>query len=160
MNMKRNKMVFLIAVSLALSLFTLDSCKSSTVTEPEPLGPSSGAVILYLKASPNVMFADPYVRETSTITATLKKYDGIPLAGYNILFEIDSARGSLGYFEDKKDTLTTTTNADGTVQLTYYGPLANELNRNMTIHISAIVAWEGSQFIGDSTPIEVFHHAE
>ncbi len=159
-NMKRNKKVFLIAVSLALSFFALYSCKSSTVTEPSPTGPSSVAVILDLGANPNVMFAGLYDRETASITATLKKYDGIPLTGYNILFEIDSARGALGYFEDKMNTLTATTDANGTVKLTYYGPLSNELNRNMTVYISAMVAWEGSQFISDSTPIDIFRHEE
>jgi hypothetical protein len=158
--MKRNNKIFWIAVSLAISFFTLNSCKSSTVTEPPPQGPSSISVILDLSANPNVMFAGLYEREAATITATLKKYDGIPLSGYNILFEIDSARGSLGYFGDKLDTLTATTDSNGSVQLTYYGPLNNELNRNMTVYISAMVAWEGSQFISDSAPIDIFRHVE
>ena len=159
-NMKRNNKVFVIGVSLALALFALDSCKSSTVTEPSPVGPPSIAVILNLTASPNAMFAGHYVRETSTITATLKKYDGIPLAGYNILFTIESPRGSLGYFEDEMNSLTATTDADGAIQLTYYGPLFDELNRNMEVLIKAAVAWEGAQGIWGSTPILIIHGEE
>ncbi len=158
--MKRNNKVFVIGVSLALALFALDSCKSSTVTEPSPVGPSSIAVILNLTASPNVMFAGHYVRETATITATLRKYDGIPLAGYNILFTIESARGSLGYFEDEMNSLTATTDADGSIQLTYYGPLYDELARGMYLDIKAAVAWEGSQYIYGSAPIQIIRGEE
>jgi hypothetical protein len=155
MNMKRNKKAIWIAVSLALSFFSLNSCKSSTVSEPAPLGPSTNAIIFDLNANPNVMFAGLYERSTSTITATLKKYDGIPLSGKNILFTIESPRDALGYFEEKANSLTATTNADGVVQLTYYGPLRNELNRGMYINIKAAVAWEGAQYIYGSTPIQI-----
>ena len=159
-NMKRNNKVFVIGVSLALALFALDSCKSSTVTEPSPVGPPSIAVILNLTASPNAMFAGHYVRETSTITATLKKYDGIPLAGYNILFTIESPRGSLGYFEDEMNSLTATTDAEGAIHLTYYGPLYDELSRSMEVLIKAEVAWEGARYIWGSTPIHIVHGEE
>lgn len=155
MNMKRNKKAIWIAVSLALSFFTLNSCKSSTVSEPAPLGPSTNAVILDLNANPNVMFAGLYERSMSTITATLKKYDGIPLSGKNILFTIDSPRGALGYFEDEANSLTATTNADGVVELSYYGPLRNELSREMKILIKAAVAWEGDQQVFGSAPIQI-----
>ncbi|HUU38980.1 MAG TPA: hypothetical protein VMW46_12355 [Candidatus Desulfaltia sp.] len=158
--MKTNKKPVLIAISLALILFALNSCKSDTISEPSPLGPSSIAVILNLTASPNAIIAGPYERQMATITATLKKYDGIPLAGQTVLFKIDSPRGSLGYFEDKLDFLTKTTDANGTVQTSYYGPLYNELGREMTIYIRATVAWEGSQFISDKTPIYVIRSDE
>jgi hypothetical protein len=158
--MKKNNKVFVIGISLALALFALDSCKSSTVTEPSPVGPSSIAVILSLTASPNAMFAGHYVRETSTITATLKKYDGIPLAGTNVLFTIESARGSLGYFEDEMNSLTAATDAEGTIQLTYYGPLYDELSRSMEVLIKAEVAWDGAQTFWGSTPIHIVHGEE
>jgi hypothetical protein len=158
--MKRNNKVFVIGVSLALALFALDSCKSSTVTEPSPVGPSSTAVILSLTASPNAMFAGQFVRETSAITATLKKFDGIPLAGANILFTIESARGSLGYFEDEMNSLSAATDAEGAVHLTYYGPLFGELSRSMDVLIKAEVAWEGAQAIWGSTPIHIVHGEE
>ncbi len=145
---------------MALILFALNSCKSDTVNEPSPTGPSSIAVILNLTASPNAIVAGPTERQTSTITATLKKYDGIPLTGQTILFQIDSPRGSLGYFEDLRDFLTKTTDANGTVQTTYHGPLCHELARNMEISIRAQVAWEGSQFISDRTPIYVIRSDE
>ncbi|MFZ2054944.1 MAG: hypothetical protein WAU81_12215, partial [Candidatus Aminicenantales bacterium] len=109
---------------------------------------------------PNAIIAGPYERQMATITATLKKYDGIPLDGQTILFKIDSPRGSLGYFEDKLDFLTKTTDANGTVQTSYYGPLCHELGREMTIYIRATVAWEGSQFISDKTPIYVIRSDE
>lgn len=158
--MKRNNRALVIAVSLALALFAFAACKSSTVTEPSPVGPSSVAVILSLTASPNAMFAGHYARETSTVTATLKKFDGIPLAGYNVLFTIESARGSLGYFEDEMNSLNATTDADGSVQLTYYGPLYDELNRTMDVLIKAEVAWEGARYIWGSTPIHIVHGEE
>jgi hypothetical protein len=158
--MKINKTVFSITVFLALSLFALNSCQSDKISEPSPTGPSSISVILTLTASPNAIIAGPYERQMVSITATLRRYEGIPLSGQTILFKVDSPRGSLGYFDDKIDFLTKTTDANGTVHATYYGPLYNELGRDMTIYIRATVAWEGSQFIYDRTPIYVMRSDE
>jgi hypothetical protein len=150
--MKKSKTIFSLVALAALALFALNSCKSDTVSEPSPTGPSSIGVILTLTASPNVISAGD-TRDTAEITATLKKYDGIPLAGQTIFLKIKS---SLGFFEDKLDILVKTTDTNGTVRATYNGPLRSEIGKaGVTIYIEATVSWEGSQFISDSTPIVV-----
>ncbi len=158
--MKTKKMISSITVILALTFFALNSCTSDKISEPSPTGPSSISVILSLTASPNAIIAGPYDRQMVSIKATLQRYEGIPLSGHTILFKVDSPRGSLGYFEDKIDFLTKVTDANGSVYTTYYGPLYDELGRDMTLYVRATVAWEGSQFIYDRTPIYVMRSDE
>lgn len=152
--MKKSKTIFSLVALAALAIFALNSCKSDTVSEPSPTGPSSIGVILLLTASPNVISAGD-TRDTAKITATLKKYDGVPLAGQTVYFKIKSGRGSVGFFEDKLDVLVKNTDSSGTAQITYSGPLRSEIRNDVTVYIEATVSWEGSQFISDSTPIVV-----
>jgi len=153
--MKKSKKILSLMAFLALALFALNSCKSDTVGEPSPLGPSSIGVILNLTASPNVLSAGQHNRQKATITVTLKKYDGIPLAGKTIYLKTDSPVGSIGFFEDNLNVLVKTTDSNGTVKTTYSGPLFSEIRRDIIVTIEATAAWEGSQFIADTTAINV-----
>jgi hypothetical protein len=162
-NMKTNKKIFLIAVSLALLIFTFDSCKSDVVNTPPPLGPSTISIILDLSASPNVIFAGLLDRQTAEITASLKRYDGAPLSDRTVFFEVvDSAgdRLDLGYFDGNLAMQTVATDAGGTAQTHYYGPLTDEVTADGYLYIRATVAWEGSQFITDMTPLYVVRDAD
>lgn len=154
--MKKSKKIFSLMAFLAVALLALNSCKSDTVSEPSPTGPSSIGVVFTLTASPNVLAAGHYSRRTSTITVTLKKYDGIPLAGQKVFLRIGSSiGGSYGYFEDHVDVLVRNTDSNGMVRATYNGPLRSEIRRDITIYIEATAAWEGDEFIADSTPISI-----
>jgi hypothetical protein len=156
--MKTNKKPILIAVSLALLLFTFYSCKSSTVSEPSPLGPSSIAIILDLNANPNVIVAGKLDRQTVEITATVSRYDGAPISDRAVFFEILNKNGNrtgLGYFDGKESTQIVATDAGGTARTHYYGPLEGEISTNHDLYIRATVTWEGSQFIQDKTPLYI-----
>jgi hypothetical protein len=50
---------------------------------------------------------------------------------------------------------TVTTDAGGTARTHYYGPLKKEINADVDLYIRATVAWEGSQFIYDTTLLYV-----
>jgi len=162
-NMKTNKTTIIIIVSLALAISSFYSCKRSAVEEPSPLGPSSYAILLYLNASPNVLFAGLTTRQMTTITATLKKYDGTAVAGKTLFFETINAAGTrvdLGYFEGNMALQSKTTDSSGSARINYYGPLSEEISANATVYIRATVAWEGSQFIAETAPLYVVRDAD
>jgi hypothetical protein len=162
-HMKTKKTVFLIVVFSALALFTLNTCKSDTITEPSPLGPSSIGVILSLTAKPNVLLATEIERQTSDITATLKQYDGIPITGTTILFEVVNQAGkrmNLGYLEGEVSLLAVPTNSNGTAKTSYFGPLMKEIRSNTDIYIRATVVWEGSQYIQDATQLYIIRDSK
>jgi hypothetical protein len=50
---------------------------------------------------------------------------------------------------------TLATDAGGTARTRYYGPLKTEINADVDLYIRATVAWEGSQFIYDTTLLYV-----
>jgi len=156
--MKTNKPIFSITVCLALALFALDSCKSDTVSEPSPLGPSSIGVVLDLTASPNVIVADQTHRQTADITATLTKYDGIPLSDRTVLFEVVNGSGrrvDVGYLGDELSMQAVATDSNGTAKTQYFGPLKSEVRGNTDVFIRATVVWDSSQHIQDSIPIYI-----
>ncbi len=160
--MKTTKTTIII-VSLALGILSFFSCKRSAVEEPSPLGPSSFAILLRLNASPNVLFAGLTTRQMTTITATLKKYDGTAIAGKTIFFETINGAGTrvdLGYFEGNMALQSKSTNSSGSVSINYYGPLSEEISANTTLYIRATVAWEGSQFIYETAPLYVVRDAD
>jgi len=156
--MKKNTTVYFITALLALSPFLFNSCKTDTVSEPSPLGPSSIGVILGLTANPNVIVAGETNRQISTITAKLAKYDGIPLSGRTILFELLNSAGrrsSLGYLEGKVNMLSVVTDSSGLAQTQYYGPLKGDVRSNTDVYVRATVVWEGSQEIQDSIQLYI-----
>ena len=155
--MKTTKRILFITVCLALLLFTFDSCKKDIIDQPSPLGPSTVAVFLVLNANPNVIMAGLLNRQTAEITASLKKYDGTPISDKTVFFEVVDESGNrmnLGYFDGSLSMQTVVTDADGTARTHYYGPLKDEVTTEY-IYIRATVAWEGSQFISDITPLYV-----
>jgi len=156
--MKTNKTIFSITVCLALALFALDSCKSDTVSEPSPLGPSSIGVVLDLTASPSVIVANQTDRQISEITANLAKFDGIPLSDRTVLFEVVNESGrrvNVGFLGEELSMQAVTTDSDGTAKTQYFGPLKSEVRGNTDVFIRATVVWDGSQHIQDSIQLYI-----
>lgn len=157
-HMKTNKMTFSITVFLALALFALNSCKSDTISEPSPLGPSSIAVIFDITANPNVLVAGKSLRQTAEITATLTKYDGIPFSNRTVLFEVVNGAGkrvSLGFLNDELSMQAVTTDSNGTAKVYYHGPLRDEIRGNTDIYVRATVVWEGVQHFQDAVQVYI-----
>jgi hypothetical protein len=155
--MKTNKRILGIAACLALALCGLNSCKSDTVSEPSPLGPASIGVVLDLTANPSVIIADK-VRHTADITATLAKYDGIPIPDRTVIFEVVNSSGrrvNIGFLGDEVAMQTVTTDADGTAKTQYSGPLRSEVRGNTDVYIRATVVWDGTQHIQDSIQLYI-----
>lgn len=154
----RWKIKLLVIFGLSISLLFSSSCKRSQVEEPSPVGPSTLSVILKLTTTTNVLFAGLESRPTTTITANLTKYDGIPIANRTIHFEIRDANGfpvTIGFFDGNQSSKTVVTNSDGEAQCQYYGPIATELTSNIDLFIYAIVAGEGKEYIWERTPLYV-----
>ncbi len=152
-----------IAVTIILFIFLvlLSFCKRNGVQEPNPFGPSTFSILLKLAAAPNVIFAGN-TRESTTVTATLKRYNGSPIANTVVHFDIRDVTGNkvnLGFFEGNESVKTKTTDQNGRTSLSYYGPFSQELTTDRTIYISAIVAWEGNEFINEITPIHLIRDA-
>ncbi len=116
---------------------------------------------LQLAAAPNVLIAGN-TRESTTVTATLKQSDGVPIPNTDVHFSIRYADGStanLGFFEGNTAVKTETTDQNGMLSVTYYGPLSHEVTADTTIYIDARVAWSGSDFISGQTPIYLIRDA-
>ncbi len=157
-----SKIKLIIVFCLALSFILVTTCKRKEVEEPGPLGPSGFSVVLKLSASPNVISAGTS-RESTTITASLIKYNGIALADKTIHFEIRDQSGSkvyLGYFEGNKSVISRTTDSSGEAIVTYYGPLGEELTDTSYIYIYASASWDGKEFISELQPIKIIRDLE
>lgn len=158
----KKKINLALIFSLVLIVILLTTCKRNALEEPPLFGPSSLATLLSVSASPNVLTSGT-TRETSTITATLKKYDSDTQtynaqASKNITFEITDAVGSpinVGYFGANEKVSTQVTNSSGTATVQYYGPLSQEITGNMTLYILAYVAREGEESISEFAPINI-----
>jgi len=159
MNMKKNTIVIL--SFLFFVILIAGSCTRSEVEEPSPLGPSTISVIFEVSANPNVLSAGPG-RESSMVSATLKKYDGTPFPGKTVFFEIRDSSGFKtshaydGHFPDKKHAVSRVTDSQGTATVKYYGPNARELLEYSTsreIYIYAYAPWEGEEYKIDRASI-------
>jgi hypothetical protein len=163
MNMKKNT---IITVSfLFFIVVIMGSCTRSQVEEPSPLGPSTIAVIFKVSANPNVLSAGPG-RESSIVTATLKKYDGTPYPGKTVFFEIRDSLGNKsshaydGHFPNDKHAVSRVTNSQGIAEVKYYGPNARELLQYSTsreINIYAYAPWEGDEYKIDTASILIIY---
>ena len=147
-------------ILLALSLFLFTSCAKKKVDEPSPLGPVGFAVSLRVSASPNVLFAGTQSRETTTVTAVLTKYDGTPLAGKTIFFELRNALNTradgIGYFDGVGAATSRVTDGSGRITIDYHGPMAGEIPigfQDTNFFITANVAWEGAEGISEWAPL-------
>lgn len=152
--MKQNKPIT-VFVCLCLFLTVFSSCKRNGVQEPNPFGPSTFSILLQLAAAPNVIFAGE-TRESTTITAILKRYDGFPIANTAVHFDIRDAAGNkanIGFFEGNESVKSRTTDQNGMASLNYFGPFSQELTADSMIYVAAVVAWEGNEFINELTPI-------
>jgi len=155
----KTKRALTFALGLVLLLASF-SCARHDVGTPSPVGPSSFAVILKVFASPNVIFAPTGgPRDRSIISASLKRFDGTPLAGRTIYFEIcdsDHLRVNLGYFEDDHRIISRQTDAGGNINVVYYGPLRVELAASTSVYIWAKAASGGNEFIEDFAQVDIF----
>jgi len=145
---------------LALSLVLFTSCVKKKVDEPSPLGPAGYAISLNVSASSNVIFAGSTARDSTTVTARLMKYDGTPLSGRTVYFEVKDASGSrapdkFGYFEGHQAVASKVTDGNGTVTVAYYGPKAAEIDSSRYLYITANIAWEGAETISEWAPVYV-----
>lgn len=157
----KTKTNFIIVFSITFTLLILSSsCKRTGLDEPSPFGPSSISVILNLSATPNVLFAGT-THTATTITATLKKYDGNALSDKTIHFEITDGMNkvNVGYFEGNTAVQSKVTDANGVARVGYYGPLSNDLTADTTVYIRAKVAWDGSHFVTAYAPIDIIRDA-
>lgn len=145
---------------LALSLVLFSSCQKKKVDDPSPMGPVGYAISLKLSANPNVLFAGAQSRETTTVTAVLTRFDGIPLAGKTIFFELRDAlvntrADGVGYFEGLRAVASKVTDGSGRATIDYHGPTVEEISGFLTDNfmVTAHVAWEGAEGISEWTPL-------
>ena len=155
----RSNIKFAVFMLVALSLVLFTSCVKKKVDEPSPLGPAGYAISLNVSASSTVIFAGSTARDSTTVTASLVKYDGTPLSGRTVYFEVNDANGnrsldSIGYFEGQA-VASKVTDGNGAVTVTYYGPKAAEIASNRYLYITANIAWDGAENIAEWAPVYV-----
>lgn len=155
----RSNIKFAVFMLVALSLVLFTSCVKKKVDEPSPLGPAGYAISLKVSASSNVIFAGSTARDSTTVTARLMKYDGTPLSGKTVYFEVNETNGSradkYGYFEGHQAVASKVTDGNGAVTVTYYGPKAAEIASNRYLYITANIAWDGAENIAEWAPVYV-----
>ncbi len=156
----RSNIKFAGFVLLALSLVLFTSCAKKKVEQPDPLGPAGYAISLKVTASPNVLFAGTQSREATTVTAILTKFDGSPLAGRTIFFElldglVNQRADGIGYFEGGGAVASKVTDGSGRVTIDYHGPTVGEVRNSLTdtFYITAHVAWEGAEGVSEWAPV-------
>jgi hypothetical protein len=147
-------------ILLALSIFLFTSCVKKKVDEPDPLGPAGYAISLKVSASPNVLFAGTQSREITTVTAILTRYDGSPLSGRSIFFELldglaNQRADGIGYFEGMGAVASKVTDGNGRVTIDFHGPTVGEIASSLTdsFYITTHVAWEGAEGVSEWTPV-------
>jgi hypothetical protein len=147
-------------ILLALSIFLFTSCVKKKVTEPDPLGPAGFAISLKVSASPNVLFAGTHSRETTTVSAVLTRFDGSPISGRTIFFELldglaNQRADGIGYFEGTGAVASKVTDGSGRVSIEFHGPTVGEVSSSLTdsFFITAHVAWEGAEGVSEWTPV-------
>ena len=154
------KKTIILVTGLVLVL-AATACKRHAVDPPSPVGPSTLATILMVSANPNVINAGTH-RTGTTITVSLKKYDGTPIAGRTVTFEIrdvNGARVNVGYFEGQVGVVSRQTDSGGNITLTYYGPLNGDILENTSVNIWATAASEGNESIENFAPIDIIRDA-
>jgi hypothetical protein len=153
MNIKKT---IILGTGLVLVL-AMNACTRHDVDQPSPVGPSTLATVLKVSANPNVINAGTH-RAGTTISASLKMYDGSPLADRTVTFEICDAihsRVNIGYFENQEGVLSRQTDSGGNITLTYYGPLNSDIEASTSVNIWATAAAEGNESIEDFAPINI-----
>lgn len=157
MGKMKTKIKHLVIVSLGFLLIFTSTCKRDKLEDPSPLGPSTIAVILNISASPNVINAG-FTNQSTTITATLKKYNGVALSGKTLYFEIRDALGNkidVGYFEGNKLVESKVTDENGVASVVYYGPYADEIADNTNVYIWVTYSSEGEELVANNTIVSI-----
>ncbi len=119
------------------------------------IGPSVQVTITVASVD-NILFANLLLRDSTTITTTLRNQNGV-MTGWSILFEMYDASGnrvSTGSVDSLQST-TVTTAGDGTAAVTYEAPLAAELpdlgvGDTITVYIRATLLWLGQEISSGS----------
>jgi hypothetical protein len=168
----------ILAILLAAAVVAfVPACKRGDIDEPGPTGPSSIAIILKATASVNTLFAGDS-RGVTTISASLRKYDGAPLTNRTVYFEIVDASGQKitqapGYFDGNTTVKIGSTDSGGNASTAYYGPTSAELEYlldvdgdgyidddflnqtapNLLYYIRVSAATDGARFISDVVPL-------
>jgi hypothetical protein len=172
MKFKHSLLIFLLVVSLV----SFYSCRNKT-DEPSPTGPSTFSILMIASASPNVLIARATgARDTSNVTVTLTTFQGTPLANETVIFDVyditlANTLENYGYFEGNQSVVSKTTDSNGRVSVTYYGPVFEEVvsywEENNTgtetpmplppemVHIRASLAWQGKEIINEFAPIQI-----
>ena len=154
----------LIAGILTLAAaFLVPACSRDGVEEPNPTGPSTYSIVLKVTAATNTILAGQS-RGSTAINATLKKYDGSPLANRTVFFELVkkdlTTKEELGYLENAGIvTKAKTTDGSGNVSSIYFGPTADELTSfgvdDTSIYIKLSCALENNNFVSDYAQIDI-----
>lgn len=172
MKLKHSLLIFLLVVSLV----SFYSCRNK-VDQPAPTGPSTFSILMIASASPNVLIArDSGARDTSNISVTLTTFQGTPLANETIIFDVyditfTNVLENYGYFEGNQSVVAKTTDSNGRVSVTYFGPVFEEIVKYWDdtpsgdpnpqpyppemVHIRASLAWQGKEMISEYAPIQV-----
>jgi hypothetical protein len=158
--MKLNKRSILVIGMAFMMAAAFSSCARDKVGVPDATGPSTLATLLEMGASPNVIAAGKYTRQSVSITANLFTYDGQPVSNTGIHFELRDAYGfkaEYGFLENSQTTVSKTTDSSGRVTLTYHGPFTSELDvfDNFVLYVYAYVGWQGKEEISELCPIRI-----
>jgi hypothetical protein len=158
--MKQTKQTILIVGLAFVLVAAFSGCTRDKVGLPGPTGPSTVATILKLSASPNVIAAGLTQRQEVTITANLYKFDGQPVSGVTIHFEIRDQLGRrvyVGLMDGSQNVLSKATDSSGRVTVNYRGPLVDELENldYLPLYIYAHVGWQGKEEITELCPLNI-----
>jgi hypothetical protein len=148
--MKKTLLAFII-VGL---MFILPSCKRTDVTDPPWDGPAGFYVLLEGSASPAVLLIDGNIH-ISRIHVRVTDSKGNPLPGETVFIEqlADSTSHTQidwGYFENNLKTIEKATNANGEVNVNYYGPVQW---RSSAMWIHALLVVDGRAYRGSTSHI-------
>ncbi|MDH4195839.1 MAG: hypothetical protein OEW05_00370 [Candidatus Aminicenantes bacterium] len=173
------KLILATLLAAAVAVF-VPSCTRGDIDEPGPTGPSSFAIYLKATASTNTLLAADS-RGVTTISASLKKYDGAPLSNRTVYFEILDAyfnkqTKAPGYFDGNTTVKVGSTDGSGNVSTAYYGPKGSEMEYvldqnpqdgiidqeyvnqeggNVTYYIRVTAATDGARFVEEFVPIQI-----
>lgn len=143
----KKTLFLLLIIGLVLSV---SSCKRTSIDDPVWDSPVGFYVLLEGSANPAVLLIDGNIH-ISRIYVHVTDAKGNPLAGETIFFEqLDDSTShrqiDWGYFENNLPTIQRVTNANGEVNVNYYGPVQWR-SSGMWIHALMVVddrAYRGS----------------
>lgn len=115
---------------LSFVIFISSSCTRDDAADSDDLfGPSSLHYIVEGSATPSILWVNGSTRPSTVVKAVVTDYQRKPLANQKVYFQqMGSSNGSYllaeyGYFENDGRAMYKRTDANGVVQVTFYGPL-------------------------------------